>query len=137
MNNQYLPPHHSDAYTLLAVISDPAAAKKNLDELGTALQAIKQAEAGAREAAKQAEMSRAENEKLIAELAIAERDNSAKLKLIAAARLDERESALAAREEKISRAETSAAAALANAAALKSKWEKRMDKLKAVQADTD
>ena len=132
-----MPPQHADAFALLAVIGDPAAAKKRLEELVAAQQAIAQAHAEARDAAKQAASDRAENEKLLSALAIAKRDNEAKLKVIGDARLDQREAALKARESKVAEAEANAAAALAEGTALKTKWHQRVQKLKAAQADVD
>jgi hypothetical protein len=70
----------------------------------------------------------AENKRLLAELTNA-RDQHA--------RFIDREAAVAAREQKVSRAEISTAAALAEANVLKDKWQKKVDALKDSLADTD
>jgi hypothetical protein len=137
MNAAFLPPAYSDAHSLLKILADPAAAQKRLDELGELAATAGRLNAETSELAKQVAADRAANKKQLDELARAREGHAATLKLIADARLDQREATLKARESKVAEAEKNTAAALADAAALKSKWEKRMDRLKAVQVDAD
>jgi chromosome segregation ATPase len=61
-------PGGNEAYALIAIIADPAAAKKRLDELENAHAAVKQTQADAAARAKQAAEDRAAAEKARADL---------------------------------------------------------------------
>ena len=141
MNSPYLPPAaYGDAAALLKIfreLGDPAAAQKRLDELSEQVATISRLNAETRELAKQAAADRAANEKLLDELASARESQAATLKRIQDARLDQREADLAVRERKVAESERVAAASLAEGNALKAKWQTRVEKLKAAQADVD
>jgi hypothetical protein len=137
MNAAFLPPAYSEAHSLLKILADPAAAQKRLDELSEQAAKATQAQEESRALSKQIAADRAANEKLLSELARARSGQAATLKQIQDARLDQREAALAVRERKVAETEMNAADANAEANALKNKWQTRMDKLKAVQADSD
>jgi len=137
MNANFLPPAYSDAHSLLKILADPSAAQKRLDELSEQAATAARLNAETQEQSKQAAADCVENKKLLAELASARAGHAATLKLIADARLDQREAALKAREFRVAEIEKNAAAALAEGTALKNKWQTRIDKLKAVQAEVD
>jgi hypothetical protein len=133
----YLPPTYGDAGALLKIISDPEATKQRLEQLTAEATKAAIANDEARELAKQAAADRKANEAALAELESAREGHNATLKKIAAARLDEREAALAVNERQAADKMKSADAALAEANALKAKWEKRVEKLKAAQASLE
>jgi hypothetical protein len=137
MNTVYLPPSFGDAGALLAIIADPEKTAQRLEQLRQ--EAVKAAQANdeARELAKQAAADRKANEAALAELESAREGHAATLKRIADARLEQREAALAVNERQAADKMKSADAALAEANALKAKWEKRMEKLKAAQASLE
>jgi hypothetical protein len=137
MNAAFLPPAYSDAHSLLKILADPSAAQKRLDELSEQAATAGRLNAETSDLSKQVAADRAENKRLLDELARARQGHNATLKIIEDARLEQREAALKARESKVAEAEANAAAALAEGTALKTKWHQRVAKLKAAQADVD
>jgi hypothetical protein len=131
----YLPPEYTGAHTLLAIIADPAAAKKRLDELGNQVTSNTQTLIETRKLATEVAAHRAENLRLVSVLDKARAENDEQLRKIAAARLEEREAALEKRELEVAEHEREADARHAEATALMEIAKKRIDKVKALQVD--
>lgn len=142
--SNFLPPENAAAYALLAIIADPVATKKRLDELSEIRVAATKTYDEARAMQQAAAKDRDEIKKLVADRAdilqsinTERAANEKMLENIAAAKLPEREAALTARENALADAERQTATALADAKALKKKWQTKMDKFKEIQSDAD